>query len=345
MSELSNISFNEVCDRLEAATSVLILTHARPDGDTLGSGFALRELLRGLGKNAHVVNADPLPRKLKFIFGADSLFKEELPENFTPDLVVAVDVSAPKLLGDYAEEFAPICDLAIDHHVMGTPFAKETYVGETGACGEIIADIFDHFENMGHHLLTKPAATALYAAICSDTGSFKYDSVTEKTHLRIAKLMAAGINHAEICRRIYDSRPMTQVIATKIALNTLEFYHNSKIAVVYFTNQMVEDNGLSREDIDDIIGLTRGIEGVEVGVSVKQNEKDPTLYKVSMRSSRVCDVAKLCAIFGGGGHVRAGGCSVNAENIPEAVKILVDAISHELSKLEADGAFEGVGEL
>ncbi len=345
MSELSTISFNGVCDRLSAASSVLILTHARPDGDTLGSGFALRELLLGLGKEAHVINADPMPKKLKFIFGVDSLSKETLPENFIPDLVVAVDVSAAKLMGDYAEEFAPKCDLAIDHHVMGTPFAKETYVGDTGACGEIIADIFEHFENMGHRLLTKPAATALYAAICSDTGSFKYESVTERTHLRIAKLMAAGINHAEICRRIYDSRPMTQVIATKIALNTLEFYHNSKIAVVYFTNQMMEENGLTREDIDDIIGLTRGIEGVEVGVSVKQNEKDPTLYKVSMRSARVADVAKLCAVFGGGGHVRAGGCSVNADSVTAAVKMLVDVISEELSELEDSGAFEGVGEL
>lgn len=345
MSELSNISFNEVCDRLSGATSVLILTHARPDGDTLGSGFALRELLRGLGKNAHVINADPMPRKLGFIFGVDSLAKETLPENFTPDLVVSVDVSAAKLLGDYEEEFAPICDLAIDHHVMGTPFAKETYVGDTGACGEIIADMFDYFEKCGHSLLTKPAATALYAAICSDTGSFKYESVTEKTHLRIAKLMAAGIDHAEICRRLYDSRTKTQVVATKAALNTLEFYHNSKIAVVYFTNQMLTDNGLSREDIDDIIGLARGIEGVEVGVAVKQNEKDPSLYKVSMRSSRVCDVSKLCALFGGGGHVRAGGCSVVADSVSEAVKTLVDAISKELTELEENGAFEGVGEL
>lgn len=345
MSELSTISFNAVCDRLSAASSVLILTHARPDGDTLGSGFALRELLRGLGKDAHVINADPMPRKLKFIFGVDSLAKETLPENFTPDLIVSVDVSASKLLGDYDEEFAPICDLAIDHHVLGTPFAKETYVGDTGACGEIIADIFEHFESRGQNLLTKPAATALYAAICSDTGSFKYESVTEKTHHRIAKLMSSGIDHAEICRRLYDSRSKTQVIATKAALNTLEFYHDSKIAAVYFTNQMLEENGLTREDTDDIIGLARGIEGVEVGISVKQTEKDPTVYKVSMRSSRVCDVAKLCAVFGGGGHVRAGGCSVTADSVSEAVKVIVNTVSAEISELEASGAFDGVGEL
>ncbi len=345
MSELSNITLGEVCDRLEAANKVVILTHMRPDADTLGSGFALRELLRGLGKQAEIINEDEIPKKLRFIVGTDSLLPENLPEGFMPDLIVSVDVSASKLLGDTLEEWAPKVELAIDHHVMGTPFAKQTYVGDVGACGEIIFDIYSEFESRGKALLKKPAATALYAAICSDTGSFKFESVTADTHIRIAKLHSVGINHAEIARRLYDSRPISQIMATKAALNALHFYCGGKLAVINFTQAMMREDNLTREDIDDIISLTRGIEGVEVGMSIKQNAEDLTLFKVSMRSNRVADVSKLCAIFGGGGHVRAGGCTLNAENEKIAEKMLVSEIERELSALEAAGAFEGADAL
>lgn len=345
MNELSNITLDRAAEILESSSCVLILTHASPDADTLGSGFALRELLRRLGKKAEVINPEQVPKSLKFIFGEESPLEENLPENYTPDLIVAVDVPTSKRLGILEEKYASACALAIDHHALGVPFARETYVGKTGSTGEIIADIFELFEKKGKKLMTRPAATALYAAICSDTGSFKYDSVTPQTHIRIAHLMEMGINHSEIARRLYDSRPMTQVLATKLALNTLKLYHNGKIAGVHFTQEMLLKNGLTKEDIENIIDLTRGIEGVEVGFSVKQSEKDPRLFKVSMRSNRVADVAKLCALFGGGGHIRAGGCTVNADTVKEAEEILVNAISKELARLEDEGAFEGAGEL
>ena len=346
MNDIKHISLAAVCDRLEAASRALILTHMRPDADTLGSAFGLRELLLGLGKEAKVINSDPyVPKKLRFITDADFITENTLPEGFSPDLIVSVDVSAPHLLGELTEKYAEKTALAIDHHVLGTPFAPETYVGDVGACGEIIVDIFREFKARGRELMTKRAATVLWAAICSDTGSFKYEAVTAETHRRISELMATGINHAEIARRLYDSRPVTQVIATKMALNTLCFHHENKIASVYFTQDMLLQNGLNREDIEEIIGLTRGIEGVEVGVSVKQSDTDPTLFKVSMRSNRVADVSKLCAIFGGGGHVRAGGCTVNAPTTNDALKMLVDVISAELTRLENEGAFDGAGEL
>lgn len=345
MSELSNVTFGEVCDRLEAASCVLILSHARPDADTLGSAFALRELLRLMGKRAEVINGDELPKKLRFIFGVDSLAPETLPESFAPDLIVSVDVSAAKLLGSLEEVWAQKVELAIDHHVLGTPFAKATYVGDVGACGEIILDIFEEFEKRGKATLNRAAATALYAAICSDTGSFKYEAVTADTHRRIAKLHDAGINHAEIARRLYDSRPVSQVMATKAALGALKFYAGGKLAVINFTREMMKPDNLTNEDIDDIISLTRTIEGVEVGMTIKQNAEDLTLFKVSMRSNRVADVSRLCALFGGGGHVRAGGCSVNAENEKAAEELLVGAVVRELEALESAGAFEGADTL
>lgn len=194
-------------------------------------------------------------------------------------------------------------------------------------------------------MLNKKAAIALYAAICSDTGSFKYESVTAETHKRIASILEFGFDHSEVARRLYDSRPISQVMATKVALNALHFYNSNRVAVINFTAKMRTDNGLTREDIDDIISLTRSIEGVEIGMSIKQSDDDPTLYKVSMRSNRVADVAKICAVFGGGGHVRAAGCTLNAENEVEAENRLMAAINAELDSLDAVGAFDGAGEI
>lgn len=346
MSEIAFITLEAVADRLEAADTVLILTHMRPDGDTLGSAVGVRELLRALGKKAEILNADAtVPKRLQFITNTDKLTADMLPKDYSPDLIMSVDVSAPHLLGEIESEYAPKTSLAIDHHVLGTPFAPETYVGDVGACGEIIADLYRIFRKRGKALLNKTAAIALYSAICTDTGNFKFEAVTSETHIRIAELMSVGFDHAEVARRLYDCRPITQVMATKLAMGTLNFYHNNKIAAVHFTQDMMKENGLTREDTEDIIGITRGIDGVEVGVSVKQSDTDPTFFKVSMRSNRVADVSKLCALFGGGGHIRAGGCTVYAPNAEAAEAMLVKEIDAELSQLEADGAFEKAGEL
>ena len=287
----TSLTLSDVCDRLEAAGSFVILTHTRPDADTLGSAVALSEFLTALGKQVFVINDDDIPKRLQFITGAASLRPEEvLPAGFVPDMFVSVDVSASKLLGKLETEYAPKISLAIDHHALGTPFAPETVVRDVGACGEIIFDLSKEFEKRGKSVMTKRAAIALYAAICSDTGSFKFESVTAETHLRIAALLGVGFDHAEVARRLYDSRPISQIIATKVALNALRFYNSNRVAVINFTAKMRTDNDLTREDIDDIISLTRSIEGVEIGMSIKQSDDDPTLYKVSMRSNRVADV-------------------------------------------------------
>lgn len=346
MSEINlSLTLADVCDKLDAASSLLILTHTRPDADTLGSAVGLREILRALGKRAEIINDDDIPRRLQFLVGTTSLRPDTLPEDFVPDLILSVDVSASKLLGKLEEEYAPKIALAIDHHALGTPFAPDTFVCPVGACGEIIFDIAQKFASRGRNVLTRETAVALYAAICSDTGSFKFDSVTPETHRRIAGLLETGINHAEVARRLYDSRPISQVMGTKVALNNLHFYNQNRVAVINFTRQMRLDNNLSREDIDDIVSLTRSIEGVEIGMSIRQSDDDPTLFKVSMRSNRLVDVSELCAVFEGGGHKRASGCTLHADNEYEAEARLMTVINAELSRLDAENAFDGIGAL
>jgi len=342
MSEM--IELSTVCDRLSAADCVLILTHTRPDADTLGSGVALREMLCTLGKKAAVICDDNIPKRLQFITGTASIREDTLPEDFTPDLIMSVDIATSKLLGSYEEKYAPLISLAIDHHALGTPFAAETCILPYGACGEILYELSEEWKRRGESVLTVKAAGSLWAAICSDTGSFKFESVTADTYRRVAALMDIGINHTEISHKLYDSRPLSQVMATKVALNDLHFYHDNRIAVINFTKQMREENNVTREDIDDIVSLTRSIDGVEVGMSIKQSDDDTTSFHVSMRSNRLVDVSLLCAVFGGGGHKRASGCSVNADSAKEAEEKLIAVIEAEVARLEADGSFNHLGE-
>lgn len=346
MSEMLK-SLSEVADILSAAESVLILTHTRPDADTLGCAAALREMLISLEKKCEIANDDIIPKRLKFIFEKNASDEFDLGierlDGFTPDIVVSVDVSAPGLLGKLEEKYATRTALAIDHHILGTPFAEKTYTEPLGACGEIIFDLAGEFEKRGRKTLDRTAAVALYAAILSDTGSFKFESVTPQTHIRVASLLEYGFDHSEVARRLYDSKPISQIIATKVALNNLHFYNENRVAVINFTNKMRLENGLSREDIDDIISITRSVEGVEIGVTVKQSDDDPTLFKVSMRSNRIADASKLCAKFGGGGHKRAAGCTLTAANEYDAEAKLIEEINKELSNLDASGAFESAG--
>lgn len=340
-------SLSEVADILMTPESVLILTHTRPDADTLGCAVALREMLLSLGKTCEIANDDIVPKRLRFIFGENAESEPDLSverlEGFAPDMIVSVDVSAPGMLGKLEEQYAARTYLAIDHHALGTPFAEKTYTDPLGACGEIIFDLAGEFEKRGGKTINRAAAAALYAAIISDTGSFRFESVTPLTHKRAAALLEYGFDHSEVARRLYDSKPMSQIIATKVALNNLHFYNENRVAVINFTMKMREENNLSREDIDDIISITRSVEGVEIGVSIKQSDDDPALFKVSMRSNRIADVSKLCAEFGGGGHKRAAGCTVTAVNEYDAEAKLIAVINKELSALDAAGAFESAG--
>ena len=183
--------------------------------------------------------------------------------------------------------------------------------------------------------------TVRYDASMRHGGSGVVKDFADGTEIPVADLLEYGINHAEVARRLYDSRPVSQVRATGIAICALKFYCGGKLAVINFTKKMREDNNLTREDIDDIISLTRSIEGVEVGMSIKQSDDDETLYKVSMRSNRVADVSLLCAKFGGGGHKRASGCTLNADSPDEAEARLVAVVSDELEVLMSEGAFDG----
>ena len=325
MTEPSRLTLSETADFLRAHDNFLILCHANPDGDTLGSGIGLREILRKMGKTAHCACASHIPHRLSFITEEkESMYLEELPADFSYTTVVSVDIASPSLMGAYQDPFGEDgnVDLAIDHHGTHTPFAKQLLLYEDmAACAEVIFDLGKHiFDWNDENPVPREIAVPLYAGINTDSGSFRYAAVTPETHERAAMLLSSGMEQAKITSRLYGSRPMPEVMAAKAAYADLRFFFDNRVSLVTFTEETMQKYGLRDEDIDDVVNLIRGIEGVLCAVHVKPRGENT--YKLSLRSEQCINVSEICAVFGGGGHPCAAGCTITAET-PQAVEDLI----------------------
>lgn len=308
----------------------LILLHAHPDGDTLGAGIGLQKILTLLGKTAYCICASPLPKRLSFIptgdldKSRDFLLAEQLPAGFFWDYVISVDVASPQLMGAYEIPFGEQgkVDLAIDHHGTNTLFAKNACVDASlAACAELVFDIgalLFHWDESN----PPPAdiASALYTGLTTDSGSFKYNAVTPATHRRAAVLLSSGIDHARISSRLYSNRPMREIMAEKAAYDTMRFYFDGRVSLCTFTDETMKTYGLRNEDIENVVNIIRGIEGVSVSVHIKPRGENE--YKLSLRSEPGVNVAEVCSRFGGGGHVCAAGCTICGTAAEAEAKIL-----------------------
>ncbi len=318
---MSNITVKEAAAILAGAKNILLVCHVRPDGDTLGSAFGLKHAMETKGHMVKAVCGETIPERLKFISDGEN---ELTLEGFTPELICSVDAAETSLTGKHGElEF----DLKLDHHGSGTPYAKHNYIdGSRAACAEIIFDIIRELEALGHAKLTPESATALYAAISSDTGCFKYSNVTSATMRIAADLIDAGADYENVCRRLFETRSISETTAQKLALNNVRFIRGNSIAIITYTNCMKSENGLSDDDLGGIGSYLRETEGVELSVVIKQSEAEPRKYRISMRSGAEINASDLCSHFGGGGHARAAGGNVIADSPAEAEKKVIEAL-------------------
>ena len=328
------ITLEEICDVIENAPRMLILTHVNPDGDCIGSAFALKLLVEAAGGSARCVNPTELPKRLRFLMsGQDDMIFAEDESTEEYDVICAVDVASPMQLGDLGRIMDQV-DFMIDHHGVGTHFAP-WFVDETAsAAGEIVYDIYATLAARGHFTACPDAARRIYAAMVSDTGSFKFSNTTPKTHLIAADLVNiintaedGGMDTSDVCRSLFGQRTLKELTAQMLAIQNLHFYEEGSLGVVVFTQQMLSDAGLTEEEIGNVVDTPRGVEGVLVGLSIRQTAADPRQYKVSSRANVECDVSAVCASFGGGGHVRAAGCTVEADSVEEAEAMVIGAFA------------------
>ena len=321
------LTAEELCDRLENYSSFKLLMHSSPDGDTFGSCMALLHILGEMGKHAYIVYPDEkFPQNL-LEFKTCEVYSPEQGAEIETDAVMTVDVAAPnQLRGNYERYRDRIC-LMIDHHDNGEAMADNLTIPEAAAVGEIIFDIAEELIKRGRiSALPIEAAEAIYLSISSDTGCFKYSNASPKTHRIAARLIEMGVRSAHINTLCFDSKSPEQIEAEKITYNNIRILLDGKLVVTALDKKTKA--GLANEYFENAVNIARSVKGALVSCSVKEKDTQEGSFRVSMRSGTSgVDVSRICAMFGGGGHVCAAGCSVDAESIDAAIEKITEKIA------------------
>ena len=324
---------NDILQLISDHSSFLIPIHDKPDGDALGSGTALALFLKKLGKKCAVLSPCPFQKRLEFIKNdAVTYFEgfEALEKSgFSYDFVISVDVASDELIDRILLRLEHGIDFAIDHHRVNTVTAADKYVdSEAAAAGEILFSLFSMYAMItNREVFDKALCEALYASIASDTGCFKYGNTTSLTHDIAAKLMSVGIDAEDINRRLFDIKTRAQLAVESLALSNLQFFCNGRLAVVALDFAELAAVGATDDDTDTISQLARMIEGVQIGVLMREKRFDDGTggYKFSVRSNVDTDISLLCAAFGGGGHQKAAGCAIRADRKTALEKFTAEA--------------------
>ncbi len=327
----SDIKF--ICDALLSSASFLIVSHKNPDGDAIASSCALASLLEKAGKRVALAYPDEPADRLKFILaGRAYMTAQSFESSFCADCVVSLDCASQNRLGKLEEALAGKVDLSIDHHMSNTPFAKQTFTdAHASATSEIVYDIAREFADRGAiDVIDQALAYAIYAGIASDTGNFKYSNTGVHTFEICAKLLQTGIDIAEISRLLFDTCSVNRLSAQSIAISRLKLFSCNRAALITISLDDLARSGLTYDDFDDTVNIARAVEGVEIGVYVREIEKGE--YKISLRSNTYANVACICEKYSGGGHLRAAGCSVQASSIEQAADIICAEIDTSLQK-------------
>lgn len=315
------MTLDDIKEEILKAKSIVILTHESPDGDAVGSSMAVFLALKNIGKNPDIIIPE-IPRTFGFLPGIEEVKENSDIEKY--DLAIALDCGDIKRLNGYAKFFENAKKtIVIDHHSGNTMFGQYNYVNPVApATAQILSVIFDYYELE----ITKEIGTCLITGIITDTGGFKYSNVNSDTFDLAARLLEKGINISDIYEKVMQTVTLSRFNLTKIAIDRLELLENGKIAFTYIT--MEDEKSVNAEfgDHEGIVEQGRGIEGVLVSVFLRETEKG---YKVSLRANNNSgiNVADICMIFGGGGHIRAAGCM-----LPYSLEVAKDKLIDEIKR-------------
>lgn len=316
------LNCEETARLLRSWDDILLLCHISPDGDTLGSAAALLRGLVQLGKRAGFYCADPVPPKYGYLFQGLQL------EAFAPRHVVTVDVADKALLGDAWEKYGSLVHLAIDHHASHGAFTENRWVEPASAAAAEL--IYLLLEELGVKI--DPAmAGGIYTGLTTDTGCFRYRSVTPRTHRIAAAAMELGADAGQINQEMFESKSKAQVEAERLVMEGMEFFCDGKCAMIQVPRSVYQRTGVTESELDGIAALSRQVQGVLIGVTLK--EKEDGSVKASVRMNPPGNAADLCAKFGGGGHQGAAGCSFSGRTIAQAAAEMKAACRRYLEDL------------
>lgn len=314
-----NLSVSRAAELLMQRDNITLLCHRRPDGDTVGSAFALYYALKTLGKEVRVLCADPLPKLYDYLYPG---YKPGRILYEPVEYVVAVDVATAGMLGSLEERYGTMVDLCIDHHPSNSDYAAQTCLwSEAGACAEPVAAII---KAVGLPVSGR-IAECIYTGLATDTGGFRYSNTSAGSMRLAAEIMESGVDTALLNTRIFESESKAKVLAEAAMMSALQFYADDRIAVMPVTLAVRAATGVTGEELEDVAGIPRKIEGVLLGITIKEHEDE---CHISLRSKEPVNADEIAKVFGGGGHRFAAGCTIKA-SVEEAAGLLVaEAIKH-----------------
>ena len=315
---MNEVSVKEAANLLSLNNNFIILTHKRPDGDTLGCGAALCSALRRAGKRAYLLrNGGATEKFVPFI----ERFYTRRGFQITNEYVVTVDVASSNMLGDRLQLNV---DLAIDHHESNSRFANNLLLdASASACGEIILKVIK--ELCGS--VTKEEADLLYIALSTDTGCFQYGNTNAASFRAAAELCELNADVAKLNQLFFRTFSRGRIALEGAIMSSLRSYADGRITMAVITHKMVEEAGASDDDMEDLASLPGKVAGTLVSVMVKENDRG--FSKLSLRSTGEVNVSEICAKFGGGGHAMASGCELDL--VPdEAAEVIRAAIEEKL---------------
>ena len=302
----------QTAEFLNENDNYVILTHRRPDGDTLGSSALLCRGLRKLGKTAHILRNPEITEKYAHLH--EGLTTEQVSDG---DILIAVDTASRGMLPEVFSAYADKITLRIDHHATADSFTQmELVEGEAAACGELVADVL-MLMSTGH--FDKPMANALYTAISTDTGCFRYANTTAKTLEKAAYCAYCSDELFAINQALFETRSLGRLRLEGWLIEHMLFLQEGQIAICALPKSVEEELHLTEDDLENISGFPRSIEGVKIAATIREDGNNRV--KISVRAVPGYDAAAICQNFGGGGHKGAAGASMNC-SMAEAVEAI-----------------------
>lgn len=327
---------NKVKQQILKSKYIIITTHTNPDGDAIGSVIALRNLCLHLNKKVYIINDSPTPDNIKFLDYDNSILvfdpAKDIHHFYSADLIIFLDlndVKRVKSLKDIVTK-SNAFKIVIDHHTDPQKFADLYAVDtESTSTGQLIKNLIDLFEDYKYD---KNSAAALYAAILTDTGSFRYPRTNSITHRTIADLIEYGADPVEIYEKIYNSISISVTKILGLALSNLSLYLDGKLSIMVVTDEMFRKTKAKNEDIDNFVEKTLSIAGVKMGVLIS-NIPGKNEIRLSLRSKGDVSVLEIAKILGGGGHFHAAGARLFDMSLDDAKSKVISLAVANLNKL------------
>jgi bifunctional oligoribonuclease and PAP phosphatase NrnA len=323
-----NEGFAPIAAEIQKARTIAVLSHVRPDGDAIGSQLAMALSLIGLGKTVDAWNEDGLPEAFSFL-RRSGLVTVPPNDTRTLDLVIALDTATRDRLGTSLQAIRQAnCWINIDHHASNPSYGDLNYLDLTSpATGQIVFELIQ----TQRYPLSLEIAEALFVAISTDTGSFRYRNTSAHTFEVAAELVRQGVDVARISHFLYESQPKRRVLLLHELLQNAHFYADDRIGTMALTLEKKKQLGIQPADTDGLIDVVRGIETIVVAILFEELENGRV--RVSMRSkSAQIDVNKICGEFGGGGHPLAAGARIRG-SLEQAERLVTNRVSNEIARL------------